>query len=202
MTETDSASPGWLSLCVSGPWIVILDLNRNRYSALPRRRIDLDGPVTRIDAELAVLLETHGLTEPIRRPVTWVDRLSFAFARRAGPALCAWLACAWAARAIKRARLAAAVGLLRSVKISPAVRAQASDAAHYFRVRPWYPNPQLCLFDSLALTFFLSAREKTADLVIGVKTGPFAAHAWVEGANGIINDDAEACAGYAQILRV
>lgn len=59
-----------------------------------------------------------------------------------------------------------------------------------------------CLPRSLLLTGFLLRRHIPADLVIGVKLGPFAAHAWVEYGGCVLNDHLETVQEYVPILRV
>lgn len=47
-------------------------------------------------------------------------------------------------------------------------------------LRPFYPRPYLCLFDSLALLEFLCHWELFPSLVFGVDTDPFRAHCWIQ----------------------
>ena len=56
-------------------------------------------------------------------------------------------------------------------------------------MRPFYPRPYLCLFDSLALINFLSHYRLRARLVFGVHLAPFDAHCWVQ-VEDIVLDDA------------
>lgn len=57
-----------------------------------------------------------------------------------------------------------------------------------------------CLSRSLLLARFLTVRRIPADLVIGVKLGPFAAHAWVEYEGSVVNDHLETVQAYTPIL--
>jgi len=64
-----------------------------------------------------------------------------------------------------------------------------AEAAHLFsHARAYVPIQPLCLLDSLALSRFLSRRNLYADVVIGVTGDPFAAHAWVQAADLVLND--------------
>lgn len=62
--------------------------------------------------------------------------------------------------------------------------------AHCY-LRPFfYSARDACLRDSLRLIEFLATRRIAATLIIGVRTQPFAAHAWVESAGYVLNDQA------------
>lgn len=57
-----------------------------------------------------------------------------------------------------------------------------------------------CLRTSLALVSFLSKRHFYPDLVIGVRMRPFAAHAWVQAGDMVLNDTVDEVAPYTPIL--
>lgn len=59
-----------------------------------------------------------------------------------------------------------------------------------------------CLSRSIALARYLAARGLPADLVIGVKLRPFAAHAWVQSGHWLINDRIDVIRAYTPILAV
>jgi hypothetical protein len=59
-----------------------------------------------------------------------------------------------------------------------------------------------CLPRSLALVRYLSKRGVLADLIIGVKMRPFAAHAWVEHRGFVLNDTVDGVQPYTPILVV
>jgi hypothetical protein len=59
-----------------------------------------------------------------------------------------------------------------------------------------------CLSRSLALARHLGAKGLPADLVIGVKLRPFAAHAWVQSGRWVVNDHIDTIRAYAPILAV
>jgi hypothetical protein len=52
----------------------------------------------------------------------------------------------------------------------------------------WYPKKALCLQRSAVTTCMLRSRGIPADMVIGVRSMPFHAHAWVETGGAVIND--------------
>lgn len=70
---------------------------------------------------------------------------------------------------------------------------EAAARAHFRRA--W------CLQRSFALLWVLRSRHLAADLVIGVRRLPFAAHAWVEAHGRVIGDDPRVCGGYQVIER-
>lgn len=75
-----------------------------------------------------------------------------------------------------------------------AVMVVETAARAHFR-RAW------CLQRSFALLWVLRSRHLAADLVIGVRRLPFAAHAWVEAQGRVIGDDPRVCGGYQVIER-
>ena len=70
------------------------------------------------------------------------------------------------------------------------------------RLRPWfYSAKDHCLLDSLVMIEYLSCRSIRSTLFIGVKTGPFEAHAWTALGNGVLNDDADTIRKFTPILK-
>lgn len=70
------------------------------------------------------------------------------------------------------------------------------------RLRPYYPRPYLCLFDSLALVHFLARYTVFPEWVYGVKLEPFAAHCWVQAGDQVINDSVDRVRDYTPIMSV
>ena len=67
-------------------------------------------------------------------------------------------------------------------------------------LRPLYPRPYLCLFDSLALLEFLASYGFLPRVVFGVIADPFQAHCWLQQGNVVLNDDLERVGKYKPIL--
>jgi hypothetical protein len=67
-------------------------------------------------------------------------------------------------------------------------------------LRPFYPRPYLCLFDSLALLEFLAVHGFFPRLVFGVVADPFQAHCWLQVGSQIVDDDLERVSRYKPIL--
>jgi hypothetical protein len=73
----------------------------------------------------------------------------------------------------------------------------------FFRLRIWfYTAYRHCLLDSLVLSVFLTKRRVPCALVIGVSTKPFAAHAWVQIGEYVLNDTVEHVQTFTPILEV
>ena len=71
----------------------------------------------------------------------------------------------------------------------------------FLRMRPWfYSAYQECLFDSFVLIEFLSQYGVFPRWVIGVKTGPFEAHCWVQSGTVVLNDTPERVTSLTPIL--
>lgn len=57
------------------------------------------------------------------------------------------------------------------------------------QLRPWLLTARdQCLLDSLALMHFLALRRLYPHIVIGVRSHPFRAHAWVQTGDLVLND--------------
>lgn len=78
----------------------------------------------------------------------------------------------------------------------------ATLAKQFRRARAWVPIAPSCLQDSLALHQWLGRRRVSADLVIGVKLNPFAAHCWLQLDRMVLNDAPERVAPFSPILAV
>jgi hypothetical protein len=69
-------------------------------------------------------------------------------------------------------------------------------------LRPFYPKPYVCLFDSLALLEMLAIYGGFPTLVFGVTTDPFHAHCWLQMENTVLNDSPAAVRAYTPIMRI
>jgi hypothetical protein len=72
--------------------------------------------------------------------------------------------------------------------------------AAFKNLRPLYPRPYLCLFDSLALLEFLASYGSFPRVVFGVVADPFQAHCWLQEGNVVLDDDLERVGRYKPIL--
>ena len=69
-------------------------------------------------------------------------------------------------------------------------------------LRPWYPRPYLCMFDSLALLNFLAWYGLFPEWVFGVRAEPFEAHCWVRAGTTVLNDTLERTGALTPIMQV
>jgi hypothetical protein len=114
-------------------------------------------------------------------------------------------------------RLLSAIGVWRNVALSAALKGRATNAATQggatdavvlrvnraiARAAVWYPRTVRCLPRSAAATWLLRWLGQPAVLVIGIRTMPFYAHAWVELEGRVVNDLAEVSALYPAIDRI
>jgi hypothetical protein len=72
--------------------------------------------------------------------------------------------------------------------------------ANFKHLRPLYPRPYLCLFDSLALLEFLASWRIYPHVVFGVIADPFQAHCWLQEGSMVLNDELERVARYIPVL--
>jgi Transglutaminase-like superfamily len=74
--------------------------------------------------------------------------------------------------------------------------------AAFKSLRPLYPRPYLCLFDSLAQLEFLARSGLFPRLVFGVIAEPFQAHCWLQDGSAVLNDDLERVRKFKPILSI
>jgi hypothetical protein len=92
-------------------------------------------------------------------------------------------------------------GIAASGPVDIAMARHATEA--FIRMRPLLFGAQdACLYDSLALTRFLSYYRQYPACVIGVQTAPFGAHCWVQEAGFVFNDAPEYVRRFTPILAV
>jgi Transglutaminase-like superfamily len=102
-------------------------------------------------------------------------------------------------------RVMAAVRSRKSRRRAAPVDLEAARRAvgAFIRLRPLlFGSQDACLFDSLALVRYLSYYRIFPTCVIGVQTGPFAAHCWVQEGGVVFNDAPEYVRRYTPILAV
>jgi hypothetical protein len=103
--------------------------------------------------------------------------------------------------AIARRRVAGRLARIVAFKARLSAPADAEPLARRFiAARPFLPIAPNCLADSLALAEFLLRRGASADLVFGVKLIPFAAHAWVQTKDLILNDHVDHVREFTPVL--
>jgi hypothetical protein len=202
--------------CRDGGYIVFLDLRLDRYWSVPVRSAPAIAGLVETECARgsgARLIEL-GLLEPVRAcPAPYNPRKAApeqkllpteqAKASLFGYGQCA-SACWWTAGALSRRRLDLTLAHLAELKVRAAER--EADTPHLIGVfesfRPWFPRRRVCLFDAVALFRFMVMRGLKPDIVIGVRTAPFAAHCWVEWQGWLAGDSSDHCASFTPIAWV
>ncbi|MCU7376170.1 lasso peptide biosynthesis B2 protein [Paucibacter sp. O1-1] len=141
----------------------------------------------------------HGLTSGPGKPhrTTVRIRRSLRFVRSVATAAC-WIRCRSLhaiARDIARRRIqlhGSRAERKELTEADEAIEAMKPALAAYDALRPFvFTARDECLLDSLALLNFLSHEGLAPRWVLGVRTGPFAAHAWVQEGSTVLNDQHE-----------
>lgn len=179
--------------------VVILDLKRDQYlrvssgafedilagggSSELRRRLLADRVITIGDSEEAPKAIARG---SYRYP----DARSFL------------LACFGSEWRLRQRRLDLALADLQTCVDRAPMTLSVGDCLDRFeKLRPWYPRRRICLFDSLALAYFLSRAGQVTEFVFGVRLAPFSAHCWLEFDGVILNDESAYCRTFQEIAR-
>lgn len=209
--------PEHIRFCEIGNRRIFLDLKADRYFSLPP---DADaaisamceGAAVEISSELASLLDAGLLTRspgrviaPTEHPeptISLVEEASVSGNLSVSTLVEVSLLVLRARRAVRKKRLPSLLAPSgpgqSEARSSPEARDRAvGDFIQCRRAVPIAPN---CLYDSLALRRFLERRSVAADLVIGAKVHPFAAHCWVQDGTIVLNDTLAAARGFAPIL--
>lgn len=91
----------------------------------------------------------------------------------------------------------------RSLMGTPADDKRLIDATRdYTAARHFVPVKPSCLLDTLALRTFLARRRLTASIVFGVSPDPFAAHAWLQSGDLVLNETVSYARMHTPILVV
>jgi hypothetical protein len=81
--------------------------------------------------------------------------------------------------------------------------AARNHVALFYAARPFlFSSRSACLFDSLALLLFLRRIGVYPEWIFGVRTGPFAAHCWLQSGHIVLNDTVENVRSYTPIMSV
>lgn len=209
--------PSTVGFCLIDSRAVFLDIRADRYWLVPppassalRALIAREHLTAADDAALAGLvrlglLETRDGDE---RPQPCVSQhpqtslLDDAACAQPITVLTAWQDTMMTTRTLRRRGLAQAIASLMKARTSHGGerRATVSNdvAAGFAALRLWLSPTGRCLPLSLALATRCADRE--TKLVIGVKLGPFAAHAWVQRRNQVLNDHVDAVRPFTPIF--
>jgi hypothetical protein len=213
-----------LHYCVAGSDVIFLDVCQNRYSALPavasnafqriadREGLTFEEDETALhglirDGHLAATDGVDGALRPVgiqtaradllnaaRRPLRFRDvALAFFWETRMALELRGWPL----SSVLRRVGLPRAA-IARIGRDFPGEITALSQAFDHTALILGRTNR--CLVRSLALFSVLRNRDIAAQFVIGVRTQPFAAHAWVQYDGTVLNDGVEQVSCYTPIL--
>lgn len=176
-----------------------LDDQADAITALHQQQLLVRGPSTSsARAALAEPLEALDGDDEARRRVQWRTLWSL---YRSSSIASAWI------RRLSLADIAKAVADLRTHNAARARAGSITEVARslqaYIHARPFVLSAHdKCLHESLTLIRFLATEGLFPQWVIGVKTRPFGAHAWVQTGITVLNDQPEHVRHFQPILVV
>lgn len=214
-------APG-IHFCISNQKVALLDVGRDRYLALPPaqeeafKRLAAGDNLSGADLDLLGPLKLTGILSEVDAPnaVSTQKPLPIrTFETGATLAPTHLSMAALATRLIthvsmKRQTLALTLAGVRRSKHKIARDPEASDTQALMTIAAlratsrWLPVKDQCLPWSVAGALFLHRHRIPADLVIGVRMRPFAAHAWLQWQGAVLNDDLDEVLPYTPILVV
>jgi hypothetical protein len=207
--------------CIANDRIVLLDLKGDSYSCLPppvdqawrRRWAGETLNATDTDA-LAALVKTGllpdigTLTPPPGTNTVTRSLLEALDTDSASVSPNAVFHQVRTAVALKTTSLFALIAAVQKRKLACELSDQTvtdtarRDIARFMASRRLLSRQSQCLRTSLALVSLLAERRYFPDLVIGVRMRPFAAHAWVQVGDMVLNDTVDEVAPFTPILVV
>lgn len=210
-----------------GPQMVLLDLRRSRYHAVPPPVRDvlrqvMSGQVLGPDpSRIGALLVDHGLLDQRETPAgcdrpvpPLLDDDGTVVAIAEGRCSKQWvarllvlqIASAWALRVQSLETLVARLACMRANIAGHGARdAEAARDAIVRAFRATHrviPPRNRCFMKSIALFKALTAAGIGVDLVVGVRAAPFFAHCWVQHQGHLLDDTVERVRLFTPILSV
>lgn len=210
--------------CLAGQKVIFLDLRQGRYFALPpacesaflrlkeQRGESVSGAVETLEPLIRAghLVECPEPNIPFREYPLCSPVSDLSGCGSASFHLLAFLrAFYWEIVSAARLRLSPLPSVLnRAVRRERAFRPRHPDnAGSYLSLLSGFEFTDLvfgranrCLSRSLAVFSMLRARGVTAQLVLGVRSTPFTAHAWVQHRGRVLNDTVEQVGHYTPIV--
>ncbi len=215
-------APG-VSFCRVSDRMMFLDIKADRYFCLSStaeqsfaRLID-GAPTTEEDEIILASLARHGPLTDGSHGGPLVPCLATVATRTAPPGLAIplrpaqlLLAAGSLALAPLRLRLFGLAGVIRALQArkaqatipEPHDRELTATAAAFAQLRYVATAHDRCLTRSIALASRLYAQGLSAELVLGVQLRPFAAHAWVQAGDRVLNDRVDVVRDFTPILVV
>jgi len=209
-----------LFFCVSNQQVTLLDLRKDRYFALPpgldvafqrlvsQLNTDADAPAISQLIDKQILVETT--VDGFIAPAPQIPSPSRSFVDGFQPPTRPWLiaeALFWqwhTALRLRKSNLHAVISNLSSkIGLINMLSEPTENMLSSFLIsRRVMPTQEQCLRWSIAMTSFLLRHGVYANLVIGVATNPFRAHAWVQRGETILSDRLDTVLRYTPILVV
>lgn len=200
---------------------IVLDLNRDRYLRLGREAASALDALARgahVDPEntqgLDVLLRSNIIADapglPIA-PVAVAQPVSNALEAAECPSprlglMTIALAGLTIRRSLARRGLAVTLARLQQARAQAELRNDECQAVgiaqRYARGRRLLPGSRGCVPESLALSVLLTKRGIAHDVVFGVSLAPFAAHAWTQTAQHVLNDRGDPLHAFHPVFRL
>lgn len=199
-----------VTFCILERRTIFLDVQSDRYFTIGRnsdaafRTLVCGGQITPAVAqalapltENSILLRSEGNCSMVPPMVESPEQAIENAACRAGPlaVVAAILSQVRTAFLLRFFGFSAAIERLRRLKARiPLIEKSGSDtkaaqqAAAHYRAGHLLSRQDMCLRNALSLAESLVRRGVSATLVIGVRTGPFQAHSWVQVGPTIVND--------------
>lgn len=206
--------------CIANRRVVLLDLSADRYSALPTEADEafqewLANDFAAAPAALSswiaagLLVKGNGQRpQSASIPPPRVSRLpTHGHIWDCSGIIDAWVTQTRIAHALKKTPLITLISDIRQKKAAHTSRTLSDPfVTHairtYLRSARAISNTEECLRWSLAMVRFLRRRQYFPNLVLGVRMMPFAAHAWVQDGDTVLNDSVEQVSAYTPILVV
>jgi hypothetical protein len=168
-------------------------------NALFERGLLAQGPIDSVPTARAVIpkltIQSSGLAAAARSAVRPLDLLRFISA-------CARAAWSLRWRSLESIELGVRAGRAR---LEMQAAANARDALEltrvFFKLRRWlFSEKNRCLLNALSLVYFLRPYGHFPYFVVGVKTGPFAAHSWVQQDHTVLDGEPASVCHFVPIL--
>lgn len=211
---------GTVTASIAGDRVLLLDVARDRYSAVPRADEALvrdwleGGQVPSSPCRSALSALGIGSEDAVRSMVPeprhvamplFLDAEPLPVARvsaRTLTGVARRVTSAW--RDVRSRQLGAVLARRFSEDAEGRVDRAAlrTRLASFRAVRPLVPIPRVCLHDCLALWDWFGPRRASVELVFGVSAYPFTAHCWLQADGRVIDDHPDSPSRFQPILHL
>ncbi len=208
-----------LTACIAAERVILLDVHRDRYSALPDALnallagwlADLPAPLPRtLRLALVELDIIRPDSAPLMAEACAVQMPSTLDADVSVPSRLGFAQLIHIAAVVRRAVRDVRdrpLGATLAQRLCPSMFAAPINAlerkartAVFQSARPFVPVPRICLHDCLALLDWLGPSRSGCELVFGVSAFPFSAHSWIQADGCVLDDHPESVSRFEPIL--